>query len=445
MKIKSKPIIIHYCNSPTRYLHGLVTEIDHQNLPFFYRLFLPFFKWWLKFFDLNAVNNLNKKQTIWVGNSKFCSQMIKDIYKTDSQTIYPPIELDYFFDLKRLYKNKTKFNLKLENSEKKANNLINSTDKSTDKSKILKYKNNSEVKIQSLNLLQSDSNLEKNTTKTENLENSKNLEELENLKLIQKLENEDYYYYFGRISFHKRIDLTILACLHLGKKLKICGASAFASEMEKLKNLVTEFEIQNPTKTGLIKFLGRLNDDKRDLYLQYCRAFIFPAKEDFGIAPVEVLASGVPIIAYKAGGALEYVIEKKIPNQLTKNQKVEQNSENVSKNINSQQNLEEKNEGEYQEIQQISTQNNSNENLTNNSEFDLKELEEFENSEDIEKNKNNFNGVFFQEQTVESLCNAILEFEKIETWNTDFIRQSVLKFDQKYFRQAIEKLVESNI
>jgi hypothetical protein len=71
-------------------------------------------------------------------------------------------------------------------------------------------------------------------------------------------------------------------------------------------------------------------------------------------------------------------------------------------------------------------------------------LAKFEQNQDSKKNENNFNGVFFQDQTVESLCSAILEFEKIETWNTDFIRQSVLKFDQKYFRQAIEKLVENS-
>lgn len=428
----SKPIIIHYCNSPTRYLHGLVTEVDHQSLPFFYRLFLPFFKSWLRLFDLNAVNNLNKKRVIWVGNSKFCSQMIKNIYKTDSQVIYPPIELEYFFGLKRLYKPKKK-----EKNQKVIEiidkivykNLVNSDfdndkynsnfgdsknqtqNKNTNLINIkLSEQKNLENNSQNQKLLQNDFKFVNKTTKQNNSGDFKSLEQLE---LIKKLENEDYYYYFGRISFHKRVDLTILACLRLGKKFKICGASAFPAEMEKLKNLVVDFENKNPEKTGLIEFLGRLDDQKRDLYLQYCRGFIFPAKEDFGIAPVEVLASGVPIIAYKAGGALEYVIEKKIPNYPAKNQKIEQDSV-------------------------------ENENLTNNSEFDLKKSEEFENSENNGNDKNNFNGVFFQEQSVESLSGAILEFEKIETWNTDFIRQSVLKFDQKYFKKAIKNLVEKS-
>ncbi|HEV2121826.1 MAG TPA: glycosyltransferase, partial [Chloroflexota bacterium] len=44
-------------------------------------------------------------------------------------------------------------------------------------------------------------------------------------------------------------------------------------------------------------------------YLQRCRAFIFPSEEDFGIAPVEAMAAGRPVVAYGAGGALDVVIE----------------------------------------------------------------------------------------------------------------------------------------
>ena len=44
----------------------------------------------------------------------------------------------------------------------------------------------------------------------------------------------------------------------------------------------------------------------RDLYSQ-CKAFIFPGEEDFGITPLEAMASGRPVIAYAKGGALETV------------------------------------------------------------------------------------------------------------------------------------------
>ncbi|MDR9499963.1 MAG: glycosyltransferase, partial [Hydrogenovibrio sp.] len=45
-------------------------------------------------------------------------------------------------------------------------------------------------------------------------------------------------------------------------------------------------------------------------YMQRAKAFIFAAEEDFGIAPIEAMACGTPVIAYAKGGALETVTEK---------------------------------------------------------------------------------------------------------------------------------------
>jgi glycosyltransferase involved in cell wall biosynthesis len=120
---------------------------------------------------------------------------------------------------------------------------------------------------------------------------------------------EDFYLYFSRISFHKKTQVAIEACFALGKKLKIAGASGFKPEIEKLKQMVAELEAKEPQKKGLIEFLGRVSDEDRDNLLQTAKAMIFPPKEDFGIAPVEAIASGCPVIAYGQGGALEYVTE----------------------------------------------------------------------------------------------------------------------------------------
>ena len=46
-------------------------------------------------------------------------------------------------------------------------------------------------------------------------------------------------------------------------------------------------------------------------YFSKCRGLIFPGLEDFGIVPLEVQASGRPVIAYAAGGALESVVNGK--------------------------------------------------------------------------------------------------------------------------------------
>lgn len=56
-----------------------------------------------------------------------------------------------------------------------------------------------------------------------------------------------------------------------------------------------------------IHFKTNLTDEEVAKELARAEAFIFASHEDFGIAPVEALAAGTPVIAYKAGGALDYV------------------------------------------------------------------------------------------------------------------------------------------
>jgi len=58
-----------------------------------------------------------------------------------------------------------------------------------------------------------------------------------------------------------------------------------------------------------VRFLGRVSDAERAQLLARCRAFIFPGLEDFGIAPVQAMAAGRPVIAYAGGGALDSVVE----------------------------------------------------------------------------------------------------------------------------------------
>ena len=58
-----------------------------------------------------------------------------------------------------------------------------------------------------------------------------------------------------------------------------------------------------------VQFLGRLDDDEVRIELAGCRALIFPGNEDFGLTPLEAMASGRPVVAYGAGGALETVVE----------------------------------------------------------------------------------------------------------------------------------------
>ncbi len=155
---------------------------------------------------------------------------------------------------------------------------------------------------------------------------------------------EDYFLAVGRLTPYKRFDLLVETFNKNKLPLKIVGTGV---EEEALKK----------SAKGNIKFLGYVSEKKlRQLY-QNCKALVFPQLEDFGITPLEVMASGKPVIAYKAGGALETVIENKT-------------------------------------------------------------------------------GVFFKEQTHESLNQAITEFQK-QKFNNLEIRKHAEKFDQQKFKEKL--------
>jgi glycosyltransferase involved in cell wall biosynthesis len=107
---------------------------------------------------------------------------------------------------------------------------------------------------------------------------------------------EDYFLSVGRLIPYKRVDLAIQACNMLGLPLVVIGNGRDEEPLKKLAG---------PT----IRFTGRLSDEEVLHYFSHCRAFLFPGEEDFGITPLEAQASGRPVIAYGAGGALASVVE----------------------------------------------------------------------------------------------------------------------------------------
>lgn len=107
---------------------------------------------------------------------------------------------------------------------------------------------------------------------------------------------DDYYLIVSRLVPYKRIDLAVQAFTRLGLPLRIIGDGRDRAALERMAG---------PT----VRFLGRLPDGDVKDHLSRCRAFIFPGEEDFGLAPLEAMASGRPVIAYAGGGALETVVE----------------------------------------------------------------------------------------------------------------------------------------
>jgi glycosyltransferase involved in cell wall biosynthesis len=156
--------------------------------------------------------------------------------------------------------------------------------------------------------------------------------------------DEDFYLVLSRLISYKQIDLAIEACKKLNRRLIVIGDGPDRERLEKLAGKNTEF-------------LGRQPDEVVTQYASRCRALLFPGEEDFGMVPLEINASGRPVIAYGAGGALETVVDGKT-------------------------------------------------------------------------------GIFFDEQTADSLAGAIEEFET-RSWNRQVMRKHAEKFDTKVFNERV--------
>lgn len=107
---------------------------------------------------------------------------------------------------------------------------------------------------------------------------------------------EDYYLMVGELVAYKRPDLAVEAFNRMGKRLVVIGGGEMLETVRKLAG---------PTVT----ILGSQKFDVLRHHYARCRALIFPGEEDFGIVPVEAMASGRPVLAYRRGGALETVVE----------------------------------------------------------------------------------------------------------------------------------------
>ncbi|MEI6242483.1 MAG: glycosyltransferase family 4 protein [Chlamydiota bacterium] len=173
---------------------------------------------------------------------------------------------------------------------------------------------------------------------------------VDTLSFSLETKKEPFYLTASRMVPYKKIDLIVEAFASMpDKKLVVIGDGP---EFSKIKSKAKKN----------IELLGYQPDAVLKQYLQKAKAFVFAAREDFGILPVEAQCSGTPVIAYGKGGVLETVI----PHQT---------------------------------------------------------------------------GLFFHEQTQESLYQAIQEFEKTEL-DPLVIRKNALRFSKERFTQEIQTYVK---
>lgn len=107
---------------------------------------------------------------------------------------------------------------------------------------------------------------------------------------------KEYFINFSRQANWKRLDLIIQACLNTNQKLILIGDGPEHKFLEKLAK-----------NSSLITFYPSLSQEELKQYLISAKAFIFPSLEPFGIAPLEAISAGCPVIAFNQGGAKDYI------------------------------------------------------------------------------------------------------------------------------------------
>lgn len=149
----------------------------------------------------------------------------------------------------------------------------------------------------------------------------------------------------------KRLDLCVKACIKTGDSLTLIGDGP---EHQKLVRLAGG--------ASNIHFLPTMSQQELGQYLAKSDAFLFPSLEPFGLAPIEAMSVGLPVLAYKAGGALDYIQPGK-------------------------------------------------------------------------------NGIFFDQQTVNSMVDAMSEYKKTK-WRKDVIKKSAMCYDQSVFKKKMQELID---
>lgn len=115
-------------------------------------------------------------------------------------------------------------------------------------------------------------------------------------QFLPATQRNDFYLVVSRMVPYKKNDLIVEAFTKLGRPLVVIGEGP---DFEKVK-----------AKAGTnVRLLGWQEAGVVADHMARCRAFIFAAEEDFGIAPLEAQAAGAPVIAWRRGGVTETIVD----------------------------------------------------------------------------------------------------------------------------------------
>jgi glycosyltransferase involved in cell wall biosynthesis len=105
---------------------------------------------------------------------------------------------------------------------------------------------------------------------------------------------EDYYLILSELVSYKQVDYAVRWFSKSGRRLMVVGGGPEFRQLRRIGG-------------NSVEFCGRVSDEELHGILSRCRALVMPGEEDFGMTPVEALASGKPVIALGRGGVLESV------------------------------------------------------------------------------------------------------------------------------------------
>ncbi len=117
---------------------------------------------------------------------------------------------------------------------------------------------------------------------------------------VERFHVDEAYVVTSRQVNWKRLDLAVKACMMTKRHLLVIGEGPEHKKLMKIAD-----------GSKYIKFLPLMKKEDLAKYLSQAKGYLFPSLEPFGIAPVEAIAAGCPVIAYGEGGALDYIVEGK--------------------------------------------------------------------------------------------------------------------------------------